>query len=335
MSQEQFARILIVIMAVGASLTALIFHFWERSDVIEVHAAMPDKGGWLTSNINAKVGETLHLRLVSDDVVHSFALGKSDFEPVDVLPGKPVDLKLSFDQPGTYTYYCTRWCGEDHWRMRGTIVVTDDEPANMEMPDQPLYLQLGVDLDAPHELHDLNIEVQPSANNGAVLDAALPADLLTLDYYRSHSPVQTWEYLKSEPVTSRLSDAQVWDLAARIWEQRINPDELAEAASLYQRDCAGCHGVNGKGDGVFGDKESSGEGSLHGDAPDGHSRQAPTNFTDLNHMLTLSPAYLQGKIIRGGMGTGMPSWGLIYTEEQTWALVDYIWTFVFNFSFDA
>ena len=159
MRQEYFARILVVILAVGASFTALIFHIWQRSGVIEVHAAMPDKGGWLTSNINAKVGETLHLRLVSDDVLHSFALGKSDFESVDVLPGKPVDLKLSFDQPGTYTYYCTRWCGKDHWRMRGTIVVTGDEPANMEMPDQPLYLQLGIDLDAPHELHNLNIAV--------------------------------------------------------------------------------------------------------------------------------------------------------------------------------
>ncbi len=28
--------------------------------------------------------------MVSDDVVHSFAIGQSDFEPVDVLPGKPV-----------------------------------------------------------------------------------------------------------------------------------------------------------------------------------------------------------------------------------------------------
>lgn len=334
MRQEHFARLLVVILTVGASLAALIYHFWERSGIIEVHAAMPDKGGWLTSNINAKVGETLHLRLVSDDVVHSFALGKSAIEPVDVLPGKPIDLRLNFDQPGTYTFYCTRWCGEGHWRMRGSIVVTGDEPANLEMPDQPLYLQLGIDLDALHKLDDLNIKAQPSANNGAFLDVALPTDLLTLEYYRSHSPVQTWEHLKSEPAISDLSDAQVWDLVARIWEQRINPDKLTEAASLYQRDCAACHGVDGKGDGVFAVKETSGEDSQHGAAPDVHSRKAPTNFVDLNHILNLSPAYLQGKIIRGGMGTGMPSWGLIYTEEQTWALVDYIWTFVFNFSFD-
>jgi mono/diheme cytochrome c family protein len=47
-------------------------------------------------------------------------------------------------------------------------------------------------------------------------------------------------------------------------------------------------------------------------------------------MLSASPALLQGKIIRGGMGTGMPSWGAIFTEDQTWALVAYLWTFQFN-----
>jgi mono/diheme cytochrome c family protein len=57
--------------------------------------------------------------------------------------------------------------------------------------------------------------------------------------------------------------------------------------------------------------------------------EAPTNFQDQGHMLSASPALLQGKIIRGGMGTGMPSWGLIYTEAQTWAIVDYLWTFIF------
>ena len=44
-------------------------------------------------------------------------------------------------------------------------------------------------------------------------------------------------------------------------------------------------------------------------------------------MLSASPAHLQGKIIRGGMGTGMPSWGPIFTDDQTWRrLIAYLWT---------
>jgi mono/diheme cytochrome c family protein len=30
------------------------------------------------------------------------------------------------------------------------------------------------------------------------------------------------------------------------------------------------------------------------------------------------------------MGTGMPAWGPIFTDDQTWALVDYVYSFVFD-----
>jgi mono/diheme cytochrome c family protein len=56
----------------------------------------------------------------------------------------------------------------------------------------------------------------------------------------------------------------------------------------------------------------------------------PTDFTDAEHMLAASPARLHGKILRGGMGTGMPYWGPIFTEDQTWALIAYLYTFQFE-----
>jgi mono/diheme cytochrome c family protein len=36
---------------------------------------------------------------------------------------------------------------------------------------------------------------------------------------------------------------------------------------------------------------------------------------------------LYAKIRRGGMGTGMPNFGTLFTTEETWALVDYLRTF--------
>jgi mono/diheme cytochrome c family protein len=36
---------------------------------------------------------------------------------------------------------------------------------------------------------------------------------------------------------------------------------------------------------------------------------------------------LEGKLIRGGMGTGMPSWGPILTGEQMDELIGYLYTF--------
>ncbi len=60
-----------------------------------------------------------------------------------------------------------------------------------------------------------------------------------------------------------------------------------------------------------------------------HSKE-PADFTDPESMLGASPALLQGKILRGGMGTGMPYWGPIFTEDQLWALVSYLWSFQFE-----
>jgi mono/diheme cytochrome c family protein len=35
---------------------------------------------------------------------------------------------------------------------------------------------------------------------------------------------------------------------------------------------------------------------------------------------------LYAKIRRGVMGTDMPNFGTLFTPEETWALVDYLWT---------
>lgn len=61
----------------------------------------------------------------------------------------------------------------------------------------------------------------------------------------------------------------------------------------------------------------------------GRALLPPGDFTDAQKMLGASSALLQGKIVRGGMGTGMPYWGTIFTADEIQALVDYIWTFMF------
>ena len=208
--------------------------------------------------------------------------------------------------------------------------LSGDQNVDHTLPDPPLYLQLGIDLDAPHEIPDLDLKRQPSAEKGANLGLAIPPKFLTLDYYRAHSPREAWEDLRDHPITNHLDEAQIWDLVAWAYQQNTDSATLAAGETLYQRDCAACHGVEGLGNGVFGADGNEGHSSPNETGIDGHSFETPTNFQDLEHMLSASPALLQGKIIRGGMGTGMPSWGLIYTEEQTWALVNYLWSFVFD-----
>lgn len=324
---EAISRILIitvVLISVGVPL-----YLWQRTPL--VHAHMSEEGGWTPDTLRAEVGEPLHLRFTSDDVMHGFAVGQMDMEPVDIEPGKVTDVNLTFNKPGIYTFYCTRWCGVNHWRMRGTIEVSGEASAIEEAPvNIPLYVTLGLDIDAPHESRVVP-EMQPSAIRGKALAERL--DLAALndpELYKSSSPYQVFERLAG----TSLSHVEKWDVVAYIWQtNNATSESLANGKKLYAQNCAACHGENGAGDGVFADDiAAAGEASMEtmSGAMDS-MMQTPADFSDPKRTLGASPAIFQGKILRGGMGTGMPMWGSIFTEEQIWDLVAYLYSFQFDY----
>jgi mono/diheme cytochrome c family protein/plastocyanin len=343
--KETFARVFAILLLLGGSISIGFAWWFGRTDTITLHARMPEAGGWTPADLTVTAGQPLHLRLTSDDVMHSFAIGQSKQPAVDVKPGEMTDYTVTFDKPGTYTFYCTRWCGPNHWRMRGTITVTGETAE--QLVTSPLYAELGLDIDAPREAQVLPLK-KPSAQWGA--DLALVLSVYQSEsYYRSHSPEQAWRDLSGDPELASYSDQQLWDAVAYIWQTNTSPEALEEARQLYAQNCAACHGEEGGGDGVFADDSSlspgpstmgggesshlpSGEGLgvRAGEMPSGHETVAPVDFIDPERMLSAAPALLQGKIIRGGMGTGMPMWGVIFTEEQIWALVSYLYTFQFE-----
>jgi mono/diheme cytochrome c family protein/plastocyanin len=322
---ELLARILIlagILLAVGAPLI-----FWTRTPLI--HARMAETGGWNPDVLQAEVGKPLHLSLTSDDVVHGFAVGQMNMESLDVEPGKVTDITLTFDEPGIYTFYCTRWCGVNHWRMRGTIEVSGSAADSETKPTIPLYVTLGIDIDAPHEAPVVP-ESRPSAARGQQLAAGLDISKFSSPaFYRANSPYQVFEALAE----TSLSDAERWDAVSYIWQSNTTPESLANGQELYAQNCAACHGETGGGDGVFADDlAASGEASMqtmNGDM--NMTMQAPADFSNTQRMLGASPALLEGKILRGGMGTGMPMWGSIFTGDQIQDLIAYLYSFQFEY----
>jgi len=321
---EFLSRLLIitgVLLAVGVPVI-----LWMRTPLI--HVSMAEEGGWTPNTLKAEIGKPLTLHLTSDDVMHGFAVGQTDMDPVDVAPGKVTDVTLTFDKAGTYTFFCTRWCGLNHWRMRGTIEV-GGAVSDVQMPAVPLYVTLGIDIDAPHEAPTVPGS-RPSALNGQKFLTSLDLNTMSSsDFYRTHSPYQVFEELK----TTSLSDAEKWDVVAAIWQSNTGPASLNNGKQLYAQNCAACHGETGGGDGVFADDlAESGQAAMQTMSGSIETmQQAPADFTDPERMLGASPALLQGKILRGGMGTGMPMWGSIFTEEQIWDLVSYLYSFQFDY----
>lgn len=347
MTQERIARIFLFLLLVASGAVGVIaagpaLGIGDRN-VYELHARMPENGGWSIESIDAKAGEPIHLRMTSDDVVHSFAIGQNDRAPIDLTPGKWEETILVFDKPGRYTFYCTRWCGRNHWRMRGTIFVTGSESVDTDAKEEkPLYLQLNIDIDAPHYA-EVTPQQEPSAERGKALELRLPAYAMGRDTYLKYSPEMVWQRLRAEQTLSDLSDMDLWDAVAWIWMRQTSPEKLEVAAELFATNCAACHGQTGKGDGVMVEglpvfdpstAHKSQELSRPTDDPEAAllaeheiALSAPGDFTDPKLLLGASPALLEGKMLRGGMGTGMPYWGQIFTDEEIDSLIAYLYQF--------
>ena len=326
--REHASRLAIFIVVAAAALIPLAA--WLRTPL--VHARMPESGGWGPDVLHARAGVPLLVRLTSDDVVHGFAVGQSDAPPVDVLPGKVSQTWVEFDQPGTYTFYCTRWCGPNHWRMRGVIEVEGSETAIAVPASPPLFQVLGIDLDQPHPAV-ATPSAHPDTQRGLALAGTLARSIeLSLDEYRAHSPAAVWQGWRAESSLGGLSDQDLWDLVAYTYASQINSADRSEAAKLYAANCAACHGQRGDGQGVFADALTQNDMGTDGTSDMGYSAGPvpPADFTDPSAMLGASPALLQGKILRGGMGTGMPMWGAILTDQQMWKLATFLYTFQFE-----
>ena len=137
-------------------------------------------------------------------------------------------------------------------------------------------------------------------------DWAIPAELEDIFWKRTHTPADAVEMLSN--INPNRTTQSVYESVASLWLN--NPmDEIVDAQYLYEQNCAACHGETGSGDGP---------GSAF-------TPVQPAAFNDLAYMFNLRSDVLYAKIRRGGMGTDMPNFGTIFTPQETWALVDYLW----------
>jgi mono/diheme cytochrome c family protein len=295
--------------------------YWSQRSVqsgydLELIARMAENGGWSQESITVPVDKPFTIRLSSDDVVHGFAIGRVDHPPVDINPGEWSTFSWIPDQPGEYTFHCTRWCGPNHWRMTGTINVNDPSgtyPTPTPAPP-PRYLSYGVDIDDREVLSELQ-GLRPSTERGSALDLEVSHPSLNLVDSDLTTPMEAFEHLRSDPVTQDLTSEERWDLVASLWIAESDQLAIAEGEQIYEANCAACHGSFGEGDGVM---------ARHFIDP------SVADFTDLTRMATANTVLLEGKILRGGMGSGMPYWGSILAENEVGAVIQYLWLLLFG-----
>jgi len=328
----------LLLILVGLPAAVVLYQFVVRPAVadvrvIDVTARVPESGGFSPETIRVAAGETVRLRFSVPDVTHGIAIGPGlgiDLGQVD--PGQVKEVRLTFDRPGRYTIYCNTWCSPSHWRMRGAILVYDPAHPDATIPaagPDPTIESLTarrVDIDAPHDAAAVPagpVRISHGAQVVEQLGASLPRGLADPGWRRQHSPAEAWARLTE----GGMAPEAAWDAVAWLWVGSLDRARLETAAKLFAKNCAACHGESGNGRGP-----GAAVLAAQGIGRHGSMKRAakPADFTRARAMLGGTSDRYYAKLRRGGMGTGMPSWGPIFTPDETWALVDYLWTFAFG-----
>lgn len=78
------------------------------------------------NTLHLPVGQPIKLLMISQDVIHSFFIPAFRAKR-DVLPGRYTTMWFTPNKPGRYHLFCSEFCGTNHARMRGEVIVEDKE----------------------------------------------------------------------------------------------------------------------------------------------------------------------------------------------------------------
>jgi cytochrome c oxidase subunit 2 len=74
--------------------------------------------------LHVPIGKPVKLIMTSQDVIHDFSIPAFRVK-MDVLPGRYTTEWFEATKPGTYYLFCDQYCGTEHSRMVGSVVVME------------------------------------------------------------------------------------------------------------------------------------------------------------------------------------------------------------------
>jgi mono/diheme cytochrome c family protein len=143
--------------------------------------------------------------------------------------------------------------------------------------------------------------------NGVVPGARNFGDL---DYMRGETPAFFYSAItegRSEMPSfqDRLTSDERWDVVFYVWRFSTNAQSLGLGGQIYGANCAACHGVDGTGE-VLGSAD----------------------FTDLRQIDGLAPRDFYLTVTQGS--GSMPAWQGRLSQDERWAVIDYLRTFSYD-----
>jgi len=92
----------------------------EEGRTIEIHA---HRFAFNPAEITVKKGETVHLKLFSDDVPHSLLIKELGVNQT-IIKGRPGEVTITPQVAGDFHGQCGHFCGSGHGKMTFDVHVT-------------------------------------------------------------------------------------------------------------------------------------------------------------------------------------------------------------------
>jgi heme/copper-type cytochrome/quinol oxidase subunit 2 len=118
--RERGAAIIVAVALVIGPASMIAYGRWVDRGVVTVKAV---QWAYFPKTVYAKAGVPVRLKIISEDVVHGFAINGIPVTISELIPGKAEYVTFTLTTPGTYYYRCTTYCGLSHFQMVGQIIV--------------------------------------------------------------------------------------------------------------------------------------------------------------------------------------------------------------------
>ena len=125
---EIVAGVIVLLIVAVLPASVLYPHFFDktphaRPGEILLVARTFERGGWSPAEIRVKKGQTVRLRILAEDVTHSFQLMHFGIDTGPIFTGTTEIVEFTPSQAGKFPFYCNTRCSARHENLMGLLIV--------------------------------------------------------------------------------------------------------------------------------------------------------------------------------------------------------------------
>ena len=123
---ETIAVTLMLLATVGTIIGVFVIEGARRKKfyTVELIARSPLNGNWYPKEFKVPLGKEVKIYIRNVETVsHGFSLPDFNVSAREIKAGEVEVVKFTPDKRGTFPFFCTVWCSNEHLHMNGEITV--------------------------------------------------------------------------------------------------------------------------------------------------------------------------------------------------------------------